>query len=159
MRLKHDLYLSRITLAAFAVQGYAWGAFAALVPPVKAGVGASDGAFGLVLLGAAAGALGAMAVAPAIDRRLDRWSLPVAGLLLVWAFVGLGCGVLFADWLNQFHLGGFPLGFWFAQQGSILVFVLLILVYALAMRALDRRHHEELEALRRDRREHGETGA
>ena len=80
-------------------------------------------------------------------------------LLLVWAFVGLGCGVLFADWLNQFHLGGFPLGFWFAQQGSILVFVLLILVYALAMRALDRRHHEELEALRRDRRENGGTGA
>jgi putative solute:sodium symporter small subunit len=44
-------------------------------------------------------------------------------LLAVWAFVGLGCGVLFAEWLNRFSLGGFPLGFWFAQQGSILVFV------------------------------------
>jgi putative solute:sodium symporter small subunit len=67
----------------------------------------------------------------------------------VWAFAGLGCGVLLADWLNRWSLGGFPLGFWFAQQGSILVFVLLILVYALAMRRLDRRHHAELEALGR----------
>jgi putative solute:sodium symporter small subunit len=70
-------------------------------------------------------------------------------LLALWAFVGLGCGVLLADWLNRWSLGGFPLGFWFAQQGSILVFVLLILVYALAMQRLDRRHHRELEALRR----------
>ena len=71
----------------------------------------------------------------------------MGGLLAIWAFVGLGCGVLLAEWLNRFSLGGFPLGFWFAQQGSILVFVLLILVYAIAMRRLDRRHHEELAAL------------
>ena len=73
----------------------------------------------------------------------------MSALLAVWAFAGLGCGVLLADWLNRWSLGGFPLGFWFAQQGSILVFVLLILVYALAMHRLDRRHHRELEALRR----------
>jgi putative solute:sodium symporter small subunit len=74
----------------------------------------------------------------------------MAGLLAIWAFVGLGCGVLLADWLNRFSLGGYPLGFWFAQQGSILVFVALIGIYALAMRHLDRRHHAELEALRGD---------
>jgi putative solute:sodium symporter small subunit len=73
----------------------------------------------------------------------------MAGLLAVWAFAGLGCGVLLADRLNAFSLGGFPLGFWFAQQGSILIFVALIGVYALAMRRLDRIHHAELEALRR----------
>lgn len=70
-------------------------------------------------------------------------------LLLVWAAVGLGCGVLFADVLNQYNLPGtgYPLGFWFAQQGSIVTFVLLILVYAILMNRLDRIHHEEREAL------------
>ena len=58
-------------------------------------------------------------------------------LLAIWAFVGLGCGVLFAKTLNQFSLGGFPLGFWFAQQGSIIVFIVLILVYAILLNRLD----------------------
>ena len=74
-------------------------------------------------------------------------------LLVIWAGVGLGCGVLFADRLNEFHLGGFPLGFWFAQQGSIIVFVALILMYAIGMSRLDRRHHVELELLRRSEAE------
>ena len=72
----------------------------------------------------------------------------MAVLLIVWAVVGLGCGVLWADTLNQYRLGGFPLGFWFAQQGSIVTFVLLILVYALSLNRLDARHHRELERLR-----------
>ena len=71
----------------------------------------------------------------------------MAGLLFVWAAASLGCGVLFADSLNAFRLGGFPLGFWFAQQGSILIFVVLILAYALRMGKLDRDHRAELEAL------------
>jgi len=75
----------------------------------------------------------------------------MAVLLIVWAAAGLGCGVLFADALNAYRLGGFPLGFWFAQQGSILVFVVLILVYALAMRRLDAEHHAELAALAMER--------
>ena len=58
-------------------------------------------------------------------------------LLAIWAFVGLGCGVLFAGWLNQFSLGGFPLGFWFSQQGSIIVFIILILIYAILLNRLD----------------------
>ncbi len=79
-------------------------------------------------------------------------------LLSVWALAGLGCGVLLADWLNGFRIGGAKLGFWFAQQGSILVFVALILVYAALMARLDRRHHEELERLRRERGEAPERG-
>ncbi len=79
-------------------------------------------------------------------RRNVRW---MATLLAIWAFAGLGCGVLWAEWLNRYSIGGFPLGFWFAQQGSVLVFVALILVYAIVMRRLDRRHHAELEAIGR----------
>jgi len=67
----------------------------------------------------------------------------VTVLLAVWAAVGLGCGILFAEPLNEFYLGGFPLGFWFAQQGSILVFVILILTYAIGMNRLDRRHQDD----------------
>ena len=62
------------------------------------------------------------------------------GLLVVWFLAGLGCGVLFADSLNEIRIGGFRLGFWFAQQGAIVVFVLVILVYALGMARLDRVH-------------------
>jgi len=68
----------------------------------------------------------------------------VTALLVVWAVAGLGCGVLFADALSAFHLGGFPLGFWFAQQGSIVVFVVLILVYAVSLNRLDRLHRSRL---------------
>jgi putative solute:sodium symporter small subunit len=80
-------------------------------------------------------------------RRYWRSNLKImAGLLVVWAAASFGCGILLADWLNQFRLPGtgFPLGFWFAQQGSIVVFVLCILVYCIAMNWLDRRHHEDL---------------
>ena len=59
-------------------------------------------------------------------------------LLLVWFVVSYGCGILFADSLNQFKIGGFPLGFWFAQQGAIYVFTILIFVYVYLMNKLDR---------------------
>lgn len=87
----------------------------------------------------------------AILKRYWRSNLRLMGvLLLLWAAAGLGCGVLFADSLNRFNLPGtgYPLGFWFAQQGSIIVFVLLILVYAVLMNRIDRAHHAEREALR-----------
>lgn len=59
-------------------------------------------------------------------------------LLSIWFIVSYGCGILFADSLNNIKLGGFPLGFWFAQQGSIYVFVALIFVYVSRMNKLDK---------------------
>ena len=53
----------------------------------------------------------------------------VLGLLSIWFLVSFGCGILFVDFLDQFKFFGFNLGFWFAQQGSIYVFVILIFVY------------------------------
>ena len=66
-------------------------------------------------------------------------------LLAVWFIASFGCGILFVDFLNQFSLGGIKLGFFFAQQGSIYVFVALIFVYVRQMNKLDRQFdvHEE----------------
>lgn len=61
-------------------------------------------------------------------------------LLLIWFAVSFGCGILFADALNRFEIGGFKLGFWFAQQGAIYVFILLIFVYVWLMNRLDREY-------------------
>ncbi|MDO7542816.1 MAG: DUF4212 domain-containing protein [Flavobacteriales bacterium] len=58
-------------------------------------------------------------------------------LLSVWFIVSFGFGILFVDFMNQFQIGGFKLGFWFAQQGSIYVFVVLIFVYVFLMNRLD----------------------
>ena len=59
-------------------------------------------------------------------------------LLAVWFFVSFGCGIILADWLDQFSIAGFKLGFWFSQQGAIYVFVILIFVYSKQMKVLDR---------------------
>lgn len=61
-------------------------------------------------------------------------------LLLVWFIVSYGFGIFFADTLNQFRIGGAKLGFWFAQQGSIYVFVVLIFVYVRLMNKLDKKY-------------------
>lgn len=58
-------------------------------------------------------------------------------LLAIWAVVGFGAGILFVEPLNEIVIAGFPLGFWFAQQGSIIVFVILIAVYVWRMDKLD----------------------
>jgi len=64
----------------------------------------------------------------------------VIGCLVVWFVVSYGCGILFAQLLNKYTiLGGYPLGFWFAQQGSIYTFVVLIFFYAWRMNQLDRK--------------------
>ncbi len=94
-------------------------------------------------------------VADAIDRYWRANLRIMAGLLAVWAVVGLGCGILFADTLNEFRIGGFRLGFWFAQQGSVITFVVLVLAYAVLMARLDRRHHEELERIRGEEQKGG----
>jgi len=59
-------------------------------------------------------------------------------LLAVWFVVSYGFGILLVDWLDQFRIAGFKLGFWFAQQGSIYVFVILIFVYVGIMNKIDR---------------------
>jgi len=61
-------------------------------------------------------------------------------LLAIWAFVSYGCGILLVEPLNQFRIGALPLGYWFANQGSMIVFVILVFVYAWRMDRLDRRH-------------------
>ena len=64
-------------------------------------------------------------------------------LLTVWFISSFGFGILFAESLNNFYLGGFPLGFWFAQQGSIYIFVILIFIYVYLMNKLDKKHNLE----------------
>ena len=83
-------------------------------------------------------------------RRYWRTNIRFMAVLLgLWALAGLGAGILFADTLNAYRISGtgFPLGFWFAHQGSIIVFVLLILAYCLYMNRLDKRHRRELESM------------
>ena len=61
-------------------------------------------------------------------------------LMAVWFIVSYGFGILLVEPLNRIPLGGFKLGFWWAQQGSIYVFVVLIFVYAVLMKRIDRRY-------------------
>ncbi len=61
-------------------------------------------------------------------------------LLAIWALFGYVLAIIFADQLNELEIGGFPLGFWFAQQGAIYVFVILIFVYAFTMDRVDREY-------------------
>ncbi|MBI1423121.1 MAG: DUF4212 domain-containing protein [Gammaproteobacteria bacterium] len=65
--------------------------------------------------------------------------------LVIWFIVSYVCGILLVNELNQIKIGGYPLGFWFAQQGSIYTFVILIFVYAARMNKLDRQFdvHED----------------
>jgi putative solute:sodium symporter small subunit len=63
----------------------------------------------------------------------------VGGLLAIWFLVSYGAGILFVDELDAIRIAGFKLGFWFAQQGSIYVFVVLIFVYVRLVNRLDKR--------------------
>ena len=69
----------------------------------------------------------------------------VRNILIVWFIVSYGCGILFAGALNSISIGGYPLGFWFAQQGSIYAFVAMIFIYAKLMGKLDEKYdvHED----------------
>lgn len=73
--------------------------------------------------------------------RRDSWkrSLRLIGILLaIWFTASLGLGVLLVEPLNRIWMGGFPLGFWFAQQGSILIFLVLLVVNSVAMDRIER---------------------
>ena len=74
------------------------------------------------------------------QRRYWRTNLKYLAILLsIWFVASFGCAILFVDQLDRIRIGGFKLGFWFAQQGSIYIFVILIFVYVLLMNRLDRR--------------------
>lgn len=76
------------------------------------------------------------------DRAKAYWRANiryVVILLTIWFLVSYGAGVLFKDALNTIQIGGFKLGFWFAQQGAMYVFVILIFVYVRLMNALDKK--------------------
>ena len=63
-------------------------------------------------------------------------------LLSIWFLVSFGFGIIFSDYLDQYQIGGFKLGFWFAQQGSIYLFVVLIFIYVHLMNKLDKKYKD-----------------
>ena len=82
------------------------------------------------------------------DKAKDYWNENiklVLKLLAIWAFVSFGCGILLVDILNTITFMGFKLGFWFAQQGAMYVFVALIFVYVAKANKLDEKYdvHED----------------
>ena len=77
------------------------------------------------------------------DKARSYWRANLrlmAILLTIWFVVSFGAGILFVDELNTIRIGGYKLGFWFAQQGSMLTFVVLIFVYVFRMNRIDRAH-------------------
>ena len=76
------------------------------------------------------------------NKHDDYWKLNLKylGVLLsIWCIVSFLFGIVLAESLNQFKLAGFPLGFWFAHQGSIYTFVILIFIYVILMNKLDKK--------------------
>tara|TARA_Y100001936_G_scaffold251291_1_gene306738 strand:+ start:1456 stop:1707 length:252 start_codon:yes stop_codon:yes gene_type:complete len=64
-------------------------------------------------------------------------------LLSIWFLTSFGAGILFSDYLDNFQIGGFKLGFWFSQQGSIISFVFIIVLYCFLMNKLDKKFNTE----------------
>lgn len=79
-------------------------------------------------------------------------------LLSIWFFISYICGILLADFLDQFRFAGFKLGFWIAQQGSIYVFIVLIIVYVFWMDRLDARYKDSMGKAAAKAREQEEPG-
>lgn len=82
------------------------------------------------------------------ENRAAYWSANLRlliTLLVIWFVVSYGCGIILVDVLNTIQIGGYKLGFWFAQQGSMYVFLVLIYIYAVRMGQLDRKFdvHED----------------
>ena len=77
------------------------------------------------------------------EKKTEYWKENiryVLTLLFFWFIVSFGAGIIFKDFLNNFTIGGFKLGFWFAQQGSIFLFVVIIFVYVHLMNKLDKKY-------------------
>jgi len=77
-----------------------------------------------------------------MDKSAEQYWKRVLGLirnvLIIWFVFSYGAGIIFSSALDSIHLGGYPLGFWFAQQGSIYIFVALIFIYANLMGKIDK---------------------
>ena len=67
-------------------------------------------------------------------------NLKIISLLIVWFLVSFGFGIIWSDALDNIQIGGFKLGFWFAQQGSIFFFVIIIFIYVFLLNRLDKKH-------------------
>ena len=75
------------------------------------------------------------------DKKTQYWKKNIkyiSVLLTFWFIISFGCGILFVDHLNTISIGGFKLGFWFAQQGAIFGFVIIIFIYIFLMNRLDK---------------------
>ena len=76
-----------------------------------------------------------------MHKQYWRSNLQIISILLsIWFLVSFGFGIIWSDSLDQFQIGGFKIGFWFAQQGSIYFFVLLIFIYIYLMNKLDKKY-------------------
>ena len=81
-----------------------------------------------------------------MQQKYWRSNLKILSILLsIWFIVSFGFGIIWSDFLDQFQIGGFKLGFWFAQQGSIYFFVLLIFIYIYLMNRLDKKYKKQSE--------------
>ena len=82
-------------------------------------------------------------------RNIDQYwkkNIQIVSILLVfWFLVSFGFGIIFADNLDEISFFGFKLGFWFAQQGSILIFVAIIFIYIRSMKKLDQEFKEDID--------------
>ena len=81
-----------------------------------------------------------------MKNNLGYWNanlIIVIFLLSIWFLSSFGAGILFSDYLDNFQIGGFKLGFWFSQQGSIISFVFIIVLYCFLMNKLDKKYNSE----------------
>ena len=80
----------------------------------------------------------------------DYWKANIRLLIIllsIWLIIWFGFGIILSDFLDQFSIGGFKLGFWFAQQGSIYGFVILIFVYVFAMNRIEKKLNNDKEEM------------
>lgn len=78
-----------------------------------------------------------------MENRKKYWKRNLLYLLILltaWFIISFGCGIIFVDELNQIRIGGFKLGFWFAQQGAIYGFIVIIFTYTILMNRLDKKY-------------------
>jgi putative solute:sodium symporter small subunit len=81
-----------------------------------------------------------------MNTNISYWNanlIIVIFLLSIWFLSSFGAGILFSDYLDNFQIGGFKLGFWFSQQGSIISFVFIIVLYCFLMNKLDKKYDSE----------------